>query len=293
VTDTLLYLAYGADVFAAEASYSLLSAFAWAPPDAGDVRYLVYTDRPAAFADLGVEVVALDAAAKAGWLGEGGYNHRIKMSVHRDALARRGGRVVFMDTDTCFLRDPRRLFARVGPARTVLHVAEGRLGEIDTADFVALRDIAATGGLHDLDRRPLTIGPGEMMWNSGVVGLDAADAWLLDGAIDLVDQLRRIPASHCAHQIDQFATGAYFARHSAIREAVDLVFHYWFHDVKAAFRARLPDLLARSRRASLRDWGRAALAERPRTSPLRRAKMHARTALRGAGLRVPGLRASP
>lgn len=292
MADTLLYLVYGQETYVREARYSLLSAFAQAADSDAAIRHVVYTDRPDDFSDIDVEVVPIDAATQAEWRGAEDYPFRVKMCVQRDALSRFGGKVAFIDTDTYFRANPALIFARISPGRSVMHVAEGRLGEIASIDFAALRAVVGEHVFFDQGGMPVLIDGEAMMWNSGVVGLDSTDARLLDEAIAMIDQMCRIPAARAVNQIEQFATGIYLSHNTSVSEAMDVVFHYWPHDIKAAFRTRLPQILADSRSDDAREWGRRALIAQPVTSPLRRSKMHLRTALRRAGLRVPGLRTS-
>ena len=116
-----------------------------------------------------------------------------------DRLARFGGRVVYCDADTYFLSHPRRLFNRIGPGRTVMHIKEGNLHAChggDIAEFLQRHQVTNLAG----ERWPITAET--PMYNAGVIGLDAADAPLLDEVVHLTDQM--YPPVRI-HTVEQFA----------------------------------------------------------------------------------------
>jgi hypothetical protein len=275
-----------------ETRYSLLTAFSFVPPEEGSIRYLVITDQPSAFSDLTVDTQFLDEATVRRWLNGDNYGARMKICSVQDTLQRFGGKVVFIDTDTFFKASPQLLFDRVRNGATLLHVAEGRASELTRTGRL---ETAFTGTpLHDSKGLNCAIGNDPIMWNSGVIGVDHSDAGLLQDALTILDQLRSNSPSRDIHTIEQFAVGVAFARGGRIREAIDVVYHYWFAELKAAFRNHLPSIVADNRRPILRDWGNAVIVGggRPRPPLKRRLVLRLRDILRRFGLRVPGARAS-
>lgn len=63
------------------------------------------------------------------------------------------------------------------------------------------------------------------MWNSGVIGLSAADRPLLDQAIALYDQMGERGFRHFA--AEQLAEGLVFSRTGRLRAAEPWFDHYW------------------------------------------------------------------
>jgi hypothetical protein len=165
------------------------------------------------------------------------------------------------------------------------------LSEVKEPYYRTFATILRDGGLTDAAGKALRFDDDEVMWNSGVIGINAADSATLEDAVALVDQFKAHPASGGIHQIEQFATG-YFLRHrTRLRGASDIVYHYWYHDLKDPFRPQLPGLVAHRPGDTIR-WSGPLRAARPRTSAVRKMKMAVRITLRALGLRVPGIRGS-
>ena len=62
------------------------------------------------------------------------------------------------------------------------------------------------------------------IWNAGVIGLDPADAKLLDEVLDLTDQFC---ACSNLHVLEQLAFSYVLTQRSVVSETHDIVFHYW------------------------------------------------------------------
>ena len=136
----------------------------------------------------------------------------------------------------------------------------------------------------DLAGSPLTMTASEPMWNSGVVGVDPADRRLIDEAIHLTDQL-------CSrlrmHTLEQFALGIVLGRATRLREALDVVFHYWDRAFRDPFHEQLPQLLAQHASLPLAERARRCHACRPRPTVRSRVRTRVTRWLRTVGLRPP------
>jgi hypothetical protein len=205
--------------------------------------------------------------------------------VVRDALERYEGPTALLDGDTYFRRSPWRLFDRIGPGRTAMHVREGLLDRLPGENHAELAAVLQAGGpWTDLAGRPLTLTASEPMWNSGVVGVDPADRRLIDEAIHLTDQL-------CSrlrmHTLEQFALGIVLGRATRLREALDVVFHYWDRAFRDPFHEQLPQLLAQHASLPLAERARRCHACRPRPTVRSRVRTRVTRWLRTVGLRPP------
>lgn len=288
---TIVYLCYGRGPHVFETTFSLLSAFSFRSPENSGHQYVIYTDDPEPFVGLGVELVKLDAATLAAWMGKDGYVHRRKTMTIIDALSRFPGSVVFVDCDTYFLKPPTKLFDEVGPGRSRLHILEARLLESGDRIDRAISDVVDRNSFQDLSGRPFKISPDAPMWNSGVLGLHSSDAHLMEEALNLIDQMwpKAQDAPLPVHHVEQFASG-YFLERTRISESHDVVYHYWPEYLRVPFRRRLPGLLAAGAGAPLEVRARVAFAERPRANTFRKIQVGVRTGLRRLGVRVPGIR---
>ena len=233
---SLVLLSYGGrDDQVAETKYAILSAYRWARPSDG-IEIVLYTDNPSRFDDMPVRLRPIAAEELEGWTGPEGYQYRRKLEVLRDALIQTGRPVVFVDSDTWFRRSPVRLFDRIGRGRSIMHVREGSLRGRpfpqychDFVDCVESRTWKTSSG------SPLDI-TSDVVWNSGVIGLDPLDNVLVDDALALIDQV------YCKCELwflEQFAIAFFLMRSTDVRGASDIVFHYWPKDLREAFHPAL------------------------------------------------------
>lgn len=242
----LLYLCYGQEAIFRQTLYSILSLLHVCGPDAGGHRIVVYTDDPARFAALPVECVILTPAMLADWLGDSDYIHRRKTCTIIDALDRFACPVAFVDADTWYVADPRRIFARVGPGRACFHLCEGLVARTGTPFDQALTRQLASVDLRLPSGEPVRAAAARM-WNTGVVAVDPADRPLMLDALALSDRIWETadPAGAWGkkiHHAEQFATG-YAFRQCRLSEAADCVYHYWPSEAKAAFAPVLAELV--------------------------------------------------
>ncbi len=297
---TLMYFCYGPQALFEQTIYSILSLMHVSADAPRDMRVVVYTDRPAAFAKLPVETVETDAALLDRWLAGSDYIHRRKTCALLDALQRFGGRVIFFDSDTFWRRPPHRLLARVGPDRACFHLCEGYLRSTGTPFDRALAAQLAVGDYRLPSGAPVVVDRRTRMWNTGVVGIDAADIDHVSDALSLSDAIwaGADPAGAYGrkiHHAEQFAMG-YALRDARLSEADDCVYHYWRPEAKRAFGMILPELvwsgladqspgnLAALYARRYREGGRDVMKDR--------IKMHIRRWALAVGAPVGGVRRS-
>ena len=286
----LVYLSYGPGLHEQEITFSILSAYRWLGTSRPDWRIVVYTDRPETFSTLEVATVVLDASTLKEWAGPAGFGHRRKILALRDALQRFDGPSAILDGDTYFRRSPWKVFDRIGPGRTVMHLREGNVDGLSGSVHGELASLLRDGGpWTDLSGAALPISDSAPMWNSGVIGADPSDVRLLDESIHLTDQLSRRSK---LHTLEQFALGTVLGRKTRLREVGDIVFHYWDRSYRDPFHRLLPELLERTATMPLAERARQCYAYRPRPTLRRRVRLLCNRWLRSIGLLPPIMRSS-
>lgn len=274
---TLVYLSYGGrDVQVAETKYAILSAFRSIRP-ADDIGILLYTDRPDLYADLPAAIRPISAGELEAWTGPGGYQYRRKAEVVKDALARTGNPVAFIDSDTWFVKSPALLFHRIGAGRTVLHVKEGTLGAAAyNAPLVEhLSKHAYANGL----------GATSAAWNSGVIGVDPADAHLMDEALALIDGIWADFQE--ADTLEQVAISHFFSTTTTVTAAADVVFHYWPLPLRKPFHATVVGEIERTQELAPSERAEALHPLRPRLRGVKRLKHLVKELYRATGRQWP------
>jgi hypothetical protein len=255
--DNLVYLSYGRSPHREELVFSVLSALHMMGWKSNNYRIIVYTDDPAAFGDLPIHIEPVNCKLLADWAGPSEYIHRRKVFAIRDALQKFGGRLAYCDTDTYFVKHPRKLFARIRPGHTVMHIREGlpddlRLSEL--ACFLESHDLRTIAGHRWNITRHTPI------FNSGVIGLEEADISLLDEVVHLIDQIYPQLGYFAT---EQFALGACFSQYTTLHQAYDIVTHYWHPVGRALFREELSRVLHDRTIASYEERFRQLFPSRP------------------------------
>jgi hypothetical protein len=237
----ILYLIYGNGPHVHEAKFSIATLRRFRPESIGAVH--VMTDRPAEFERLPVRIWNVDFATLESWFGPSNFCHRAKIIALRHVLRSLKEKVALVDSDTFFVREPRRLLDRIRPGQSVMYMIEGRLVDsrwpmnhrlaalLDEPDFREKLPIAPIAGKR------------AVQWNSGVVGVDPSDAEALDGALDLVDAILERGFVVVAEQI---AFGLVLGSRNRLVQARNFVFHYNVSPQREPFRQSLPPLLERA-----------------------------------------------
>ena len=277
--NNLLYLSYGTGLHEQEVIYSALTAYRWSR--IGEYRIRIYTDHTETFRDLPLEIQFISPDQWDEWAGPKRFNHRRKILALKHCVEQQQGPVVLLDGDTWLRAPVARLFQRVGPGRTLLHIREGGIAKINTPHAHKMRDLLQTAELHDRDGKPFRISPQVAMYNAGVIGIDPSDAGLLDEVLDLTDQLCELSDLHV---LEQFAFSYLLAGRTELSEADDLVFHYWPPYLHNPFREKLPKLIAESESLPFQQRVNHLYAHRPRPSWPRRGKVIVKRILQAAGI---------
>ena len=258
--DNLLYLSYGQGPHVDQLVYAVLSALHMLGRNRNNYRIIVYTDNPTVVSDLPVHLQPLSAEVLTEWAGPYEFNHRRKIFAIKDALEKFGGRLVYCDADTYFLKHPRKIFARIRPGHTVMHIKEGHLYDChagDVGDFLQDHDLQNRAG----HRWNLT--PDTPMFNAGVVALHEADISLLDEIVHLTDQIY----PHVSiHNIEQFAFSACFQQCTKLRQSYRIIHHYWPPPGRARFGEELRRVLHDPSISSHEERFRRLLPHQPRQS---------------------------
>ncbi|MEO0371082.1 MAG: hypothetical protein AAF231_06465 [Pseudomonadota bacterium] len=238
---TLVYLVYGSDPqYQQELSYSVLSACRAAHGNMDDINTLLFCDEANQRPDLPVTSYVMSDTERHDWTFGNTYNHALKIFALRKALELSGGKVCFVDTDTAFLQDPQLLFDRISDRTAVVHHNEGllsqraRWSELLQNGWGTLIDMAPAAGLADVVHAEAP------MYNSGLIGVMADKAGLLEQAAQLAHDLYQLEP---VFNIEQFAVGATLGQTHDVETGQDLVDHYCGYR-RFVFHRQIPDALA-------------------------------------------------
>lgn len=271
--DTLVLQAHGDARFLQQARFCILTAQAHGRHAPGGPRVLVYTDHPARFADLGPTVTAVPVTAEhmRRWRGDIDFVHRVKLEVVLDALARAGGRLLYVDSDTYFTVDPATLFARIAPGRTLMHESEGAFSNRANGIQRKMQAFVRRHPFHLRSGETVRIPEHTAMWDAGVIGVHADDTRLIRRALELTDAM--YPLYH-KHVIEQVAVSHVLQTESVLDAAGDDVYHYWRYTPE--FARILEDFFAATAGRPHDEVASAAVALSPRGTPVRKRRWYER-----------------
>ena len=195
----------------------LLSLVAHAPEP---YELVVATDRPECYVWFGtrVEIEFLDLARLRAWKGPRPFSMRQKLELARAATATLDSGLsrtppfatVLLDADVLAVKPLSPFVARLRAGDLFLHKKEFVLSENRRAGNRRLWSMLRKS-------RSFNFASEDVMWNSGVIGVPAADRKLLDDAIDLYDHLGEEGLTHFA--TEQLVEGVIFGRTGRLKPA--------------------------------------------------------------------------
>lgn len=226
-TETILYVSHGGPKYYEQARYSVLTLLALLlDQNRSDVRIAVYTDRPDQVPahDL-VQPVHVTPEEFAGWRGPLDYVHRIKLEVLRRALDDFGAPLIYVDSDTRWLRIPDEPFAALAgsgtPPACYLYKVEGSISASFFPQYFRL--------LHK--RRPklaewrIPSDPPWTMWNSGTVAIPSRSEGFVDHVLQVSDEL--LPHVGFRNCIEQLALSLVAGSRFEVRPFDAYLQHWW------------------------------------------------------------------
>ena len=232
-------IAYGpGDEVYGQASMLLLSLLACAPRP---YELVVVSDHPERADWFRGEVRAHGVTSDQlrTWQGRDPFSMRAKLEIAR-ALAPPSGALVLLDADTLATADLTPFVTALAQGALFMHKREFELGAStrrgNRALWQQLRGRRFGGWEFRAD---------DGMWNSGIIGMGAADSRLIDEALNLYDAMGAAGIRHFA--TEQLVAGVVLGRTGRLREASGWFTHYWGNkqNYSAEIAVRLKDAKAR------------------------------------------------
>lgn len=130
------------------------------------------------------------------------------------------GNVLFVDTDTFFVKDPHVLFESIGKGKLVMHVKEHKIKHRP-----ALRGYLVKKTFKDMQGHNFKIDPGIDLWNTGVVGMNYAFSPQLEAVLHLIEQLTEDVNFHI---LEQLSFSYILQKNERFLPADPYIVHYYF-----------------------------------------------------------------
>ncbi|MBC7747667.1 MAG: hypothetical protein H7Z76_03640, partial [Methylotenera sp.] len=181
----------------------------------------IYTDSPdyfRQFLSTDIHYIVTEKQVWDKWKGKQSFVHRAKIEMLLDFSENHKGNILYCDTDTYFLQNPRELYSLIENGKFVMHTDEGMLNGSVNKVFQKLEIF-----LKSYNLQGLTISSSTHMWNAGVLGFKSDDKSILSNVLLLADDLY---LNYKKHVMEQMAFSYYFSQRERFSCEI-IVFHYW------------------------------------------------------------------
>jgi hypothetical protein len=209
-----LYLRYGDNrKYDYEMIYSITSLLRFAPNITHNI-YL-YTDKPQNYSNLKFNVIDISNKINA-WSNNKTYMYRIKTETLKHALKHIEGKILFVDSDTIFKKNPQVLSSSISNNSVLLHCVERNNPYPEMNGFITnLQNNSQYKYYRDA-----------RLYNSGIIGVTHAHSYLINQTLELIDALH--PKFPQIHTIEQLALSEIFLLNKMqICTCERFVKHYW------------------------------------------------------------------
>lgn len=244
---TLTYLAYELSTTKYQLIISIYTLLYHAGKDAKDFQFVIYTDADTKIltkhlSGLPVHYEVLTKAQIKQFRGPYDYVFRIKPHIIQDCFAKYKTSLLYLDTDTFFLRNVIPLLDSIKPGKSIMNMEEYNFVDAGTEmiHWFYLRQ-ALKKESYVVRGLKTNIPLSAMMWNAGIMGINYADAGLMDDIIALNDALYEKAHTFI---VEQFAASYILQTQTHLSSSEDYIEHYWLKSIKNTFNERIPDFLA-------------------------------------------------
>jgi len=243
----IVYLAYGLASSKYQVIISILTLYHHVRTKKNDLLFVIYTDSEREILDrylvgLPVKLEILSKEQVKTFRGEDGYMFRLKPLIIKDFFLKYKRNILYLDSDTFFMRNPTGMINSVSAGQTIMNAKEYNLidgGEVETLHWFNLRQ-GLKQHKYVINGEIVSIPLATMMWNSGVIGISYEDSPLIDQVVSLIDQIY----SRCnVFNVEQFVTSYILHTNTQLRSSEDYIDHYWHKSVKNTFNQRIPSFL--------------------------------------------------
>jgi hypothetical protein len=225
----IVYQSHGKQKFHDLTRYSVLTLLAWMlEHERNDFRIAVYTDRPDQLpVHDWVKPIRVTSGDLARWRGPLDFVHRVKLEILLRAQNEFGAPLIYVDSDTQWLRIPDEPFAALSasgaPTICYMHKAEKPISASSHAGFFHFlhknRDALVRWGI--------SADPPWTMWNAGTVGIPRLAHHFIRDVLQFTDEMHPHAAHGDRNLVEQVAISLVAASRFEIRPFDAHLEHWW------------------------------------------------------------------
>jgi hypothetical protein len=225
----ILYVAHGRRMFRRSAAFSMLTFLHHAASLQSAWRIVIYTDRSHDFTRLGIPCEVRPMSDLRPPPAVPHFPFWSKLLAYEHCARNYDGAVLYVDTDTYFLRSPERLLHQLTARQSLMHTFEWPLDAPQDETFAReLADPPITSMAFEASTlRRLNTLEGLGMWNAGLVALHESNLSLVNEVIEVCHELLQF---YYSRTLEQLAWSLVLQTNSRVLPADDVVCHYWHAD---------------------------------------------------------------
>lgn len=175
---------------------------------------IVYTDKPEIFSKYNLETSLLSQNLIQEWKGKYNFLHRVKIIIIEDAARRYNDSIIYIDSDTYFIKSPILLFKKISSEISLMLNNEGQISKNNQKllfNFLS-------------NKTNLDIGNNKIfMWNASLIGIDKSNIHLINKILELNDNIYE---KFYRHIVEQFSFSYYLQINTNIYSCDDYLIHY-------------------------------------------------------------------
>ena len=226
---------FGKEYELRRATFALLSLFAHTTIPHSALRVFLFTDNPDYFkqylSELPVEYILLTQEKIKSMRGDIDFLHRMKIALIEETLQQGAGDLLYFDSDTFFIADPKDLLRQLSADRSFMHVHEYKFEEMSFfplpggASFHRYLDLIRSQEFRLADGTDFRINPAMSSWNAGVMMLHRSHRRFIPDVYALTDQTYPPTENHAS---EQYAFSVVLQSRTMLTACDEVVFHYWY-----------------------------------------------------------------
>lgn len=222
----LVYLSIKGDIYNYETVCSIMSFKENNKNFKGKI--VIYTDSKTFFKNIFIDekfiiIIEIDNKTISNYLKDSNYIYSIKLYILIQFSGVTRGKVIYVDSDTFFLKNINSLFKKISDKRFLLHCREYKISsKVNENYYNQLKEKKIKIFFKE---RIIKITTEVEMWNSGVIGFDTSNLIYLEFALEILKKLQQNNINE--KTIEQLSLSFSFSE-LKIFSADKYIFHYWF-----------------------------------------------------------------
>ena len=230
---SLILQSFGKEGEYRRALFCLYSLFRFENPNLDKV--ILFTDKPDFFTiyfnDHPVQYILLTEEKVRLMRGEIDFLHRMKIAMIEEVLQFTNENILYVDSDTFFLKSPEEFMTSISPEISGMHKTEYPIKELKDmplpsgSPFLAFYNLIQRNEFSVSDGFNSKISPELYSWNAGTIALHSSHVKLIKDVYSLTDQFYPKTQNHAC---EQYAFSIILQTKTQLLPMQDIILHYWY-----------------------------------------------------------------